>query len=57
MNVEIGAEAALFPEKEYIKGIAVAMQEWWRGWGLKGVAETELPPLYLRQVTFKTFRI
>ncbi len=25
MNVEIGAEAALFPEKEYINGIAVAM--------------------------------
>ncbi len=27
MNVEIGAEAALFPEKEYIKGIAVAVCE------------------------------
>jgi hypothetical protein len=26
MNVEIGAEAALFPEKEYINGIAVAAQ-------------------------------
>jgi hypothetical protein len=26
MNVEIGAEAAQFPEKEYIKGIAVAMK-------------------------------
>jgi hypothetical protein len=26
MNVEIGAEAALFPEKEYIDGIAVAVQ-------------------------------
>ncbi len=25
MNVEIGAEAALFPEKEYIKVIAVAV--------------------------------
>ncbi len=24
MNVEIGAEAAKFPEKEYINGIAVA---------------------------------
>ncbi len=23
MNVEIGAEAALFPEKEYINGIAL----------------------------------
>jgi hypothetical protein len=27
MNVEIGAEAALFPEKEYIKGIFVAVQD------------------------------
>ncbi len=26
MNVDIGAEAALFPEKEYINGIAVAVQ-------------------------------
>jgi hypothetical protein len=26
MNVEIGAEAALFPKKEYINGIAVAVQ-------------------------------
>jgi hypothetical protein len=25
MNVEIGAEAAQFPEKEYISGIAVAV--------------------------------
>jgi hypothetical protein len=28
MNVEIGAEAALFPEKEYIKGIFVAVYVW-----------------------------
>jgi hypothetical protein len=27
MNVEIGAEAALFPEKEYINGIAVGVWE------------------------------
>ncbi len=27
MNVEIGAEAALFPEKEYINGIAVAVKD------------------------------
>jgi hypothetical protein len=26
MNVEIGAEAALFPEKEYISGIFVAVK-------------------------------
>jgi hypothetical protein len=25
MNVEVGAEAALFPEKEYINGIFVAV--------------------------------
>jgi hypothetical protein len=25
MNVEIGTEAALFPEKEYINGIAIAV--------------------------------
>jgi hypothetical protein len=36
MNVEIGAEAALFPEKEYINGIAVAVYEeqTWRGFAL-----------------------
>jgi hypothetical protein len=27
MNVEIGAEAGLFPEKEFINGIAVAVCE------------------------------
>ncbi len=27
MNVEIGAEAALFPEKEYISGIFVTLHE------------------------------
>jgi hypothetical protein len=27
MNVEIGAEAAQFPEKEYINGIAFAVWE------------------------------
>jgi hypothetical protein len=27
MNVEIGAEAALFPEKEYINGIFVTVQD------------------------------
>ncbi len=28
MNVEIGAEAALFPEKEYISGIFFAVRYW-----------------------------
>ncbi len=27
MNVEIGAEASQFPEKEYINGIAFAVQD------------------------------
>jgi hypothetical protein len=27
MNVEIGAEAAQFPEKEYINGITVAVRD------------------------------
>jgi hypothetical protein len=31
MNVEIGAEAALFPEKDYIKGIFVAVWDLSRG--------------------------
>jgi hypothetical protein len=32
MQVEIGAEAALFPEKEYINGIAVAVQKGIHKW-------------------------
>jgi hypothetical protein len=28
MHVEIGAEAPLFPEKEYISGISVAVKRW-----------------------------
>jgi hypothetical protein len=39
MNVEIGAEAALFPEKEYINGIAVAVPQL-SGFESKGVANT-----------------
>jgi hypothetical protein len=35
MNVEIGAEAALFPEKEYIYGIAVAV------WCVGGAPKTK----------------
>jgi hypothetical protein len=31
MNMEIGAEAALFPEKEYINGIAVAVHTFMYG--------------------------
>jgi hypothetical protein len=32
MNVEIGAEAMLFPGKEYINGIAVAVHTWRGRW-------------------------
>ncbi len=35
MNVEMGAEAAQFPQKEYIKGIAVAVCYLSRAGGLK----------------------
>ncbi len=31
MNVEIGTEAAQFPEKEYINGIFVAVYSQWGG--------------------------
>jgi hypothetical protein len=36
MNVEIGAEAALFPEKEYIKGIFVAVHKFSRFAPMRG---------------------
>jgi hypothetical protein len=41
MTVEIGAEAALFPEKEYINGIAVGVknmphEEMFKGHALRG---------------------
>ena len=40
MNVEIGTEAAQFPEKEYINGIFVAVQLFketgsWNGYGFR----------------------
>jgi hypothetical protein len=35
MNVEMGAEAAQFPQKEYIKGIAVAVCYLSRAGGFK----------------------
>ncbi len=34
MNVEIGAESALFPEKEYISGIFVAVRVTELSWGI-----------------------
>jgi hypothetical protein len=43
MNVEIGAEAAQFPEKEYINGTAVAVQMrlGWNCYGWIGRGEYE----------------
>ncbi len=35
LNVEIGTEAAQFPEKEYIKGIFLAVQSHRSGWILE----------------------
>jgi hypothetical protein len=35
MNVEIGAEAAQFPEKEYVNGIAFAVHTQKEVWMLK----------------------
>jgi hypothetical protein len=46
MNVEIGAEAALFPEKEYINGIAVAV---WRESRRGSVDKGNRPTGYARQ--------
>jgi hypothetical protein len=40
MNVEIGTEAALFPEKEYIKGIFFAV---YRGEGFVPISVTMDP--------------
>jgi hypothetical protein len=43
MNVEIGAEASLFPEKEYINGIAVAV------WNLKAPDEAVLNKVHRKK--------
>ena len=40
MNVEIGAEAALFPEKEDINGIAVAVHDG-KAWTHKTIPAVE----------------
>jgi hypothetical protein len=45
MNVEIGAEAALFPEKEHIYGIAVAVNG--QMYAKIHRKFTQLPPLKL----------
>jgi hypothetical protein len=55
MNVEIGAEAALFPEKEYLSGIFVAVWErettCWRerGGGRRGAELFNTLCVYLQQ--------
>jgi hypothetical protein len=43
MKVEIGAEAALFPEKEYINGIAVAVQYKYKSGHLENTVQRTLP--------------
>ncbi len=44
MNVEIGADAAQFPEKEYMNGIAVAV------YGSRTLAETIKKKLHIHTV-------
>jgi hypothetical protein len=53
MNVEFGAEAALFPEKEYISGIFVAV--YCKCVLHRIVLEDALYTLYL--IRFRTFKI
>jgi hypothetical protein len=53
MNVEIGAEAALFPEKQYINGIFVAV---WRITERSSV-KNSIPPLRVTILNYKTPRI
>ncbi len=43
MNVEIGAEAAQFPEKEYINGIAFAVHDGTYSLGGSNVGEIAIP--------------
>ncbi len=57
MNVEIGAEAALFPEKEYINGIAVAVWRTAPEQNILRIGTYHLPPsqpsLFLIGLSFK----
>ncbi len=59
MNVEVGAKASLFPEKEYIIGNAVAVHDSYVDWGdcarlrLAGVAMRRLQ--WPRMFQFSTF--
>ena len=49
MNLEIGAEAALFPEKEYISGIFVAVLTLWQSFlkkGLEAISRNRERPYY-----------
>ncbi len=54
MNVEIGAEAALFPEKEYINGIAVAVYQPLQQFLLRYFLVVH-KPLFLNQAVFGVF--
>jgi hypothetical protein len=53
MNVEIGAEAAQFPEKEYINGNAVAVQHSWPYHWSENQLSNKAHPIS-SQVAFKT---
>ncbi len=54
MNVEIGAEAAQFPEKEYINGNAVAVQLSTASYHWSENQLSNIPHPISSQVAFKT---
>ncbi len=59
MNVEIEVEAALFPEKEYISGIFVAVQDNKGRWQIQGQQKAWsylriFVPWYTRAIELKT---
>ncbi len=49
MNVEIGAEAALFPEKEYISGIFVAVRYFYNELRKQSYTCMRQTPFYIEQ--------
>jgi hypothetical protein len=48
MNVEIGAEATLFPEKEYINGIFVAVQAKQRSLQIRNIWLYDQPGMIMK---------
>jgi hypothetical protein len=53
MNVEIGVEAAIFPEKEYIRGIFVALGK--RGGGLEDLILTTAKSVFFFNIVLSLY--